>query len=329
MSQGQAAEWPLCMMAATMGVSSDALLRWQCRRLEAKAVCRRGRPSVIGAEARLAIRECYLEHFCQWGPQVLASWCRRESLGQWSHGTIASVIEDLRPQEEEKPPPVRYEATASNVLWSEDGTGFKQEGLKQELLVVQDDHARLKVNSRLVRGPAYGRDVAGCLRQAFERYGAPLVLKQDLEGINHAPEVKTLLEKYGVLSLASPPGTPRYNGKQERSMRDIKSMERAMRRAGPRSTLKCRIRVIMHDLNEDRPRPVLKGRTARETYEEGHHPLPNRSELRRKVERRERKILTEATSRADIRNARRWAIEETLVSYGLVKIEGEVSHDFL
>ena len=329
MERGKAVDWPVEMMAEVLGVSPRALSRWDERRQQPRPRCRRGRPEVIGQAARQAIRKCYRQHFGQWGPRVLADWCRREKQGVWSHGAITIVIDDLRPVAEAETPPVRYEATASNVLWSEDGTGFKQEGCKQELLVVQDDHARLKMNSSLVRGPACGRDVADCLREAFERYGAPLVLKQDLEGINHAPEVKALLHEYEVLSLASPPGTPRYNGKMERSMRDIKSYERAMRQAGAEGPLWSRICATIKDLNEDRPRPVLGGQTAQEAYGNGLQALPDRQQLRREVEKRERKILADASSRVEVRNARRWAIEGTLISYGLVKIEGEVSHDFL
>jgi len=83
------------------------------------------------------------------------------------------------------------------------------------------------------------------------------------------------------------------------------------------------------DLNEDRPRPVLGGKTAQEAYENGLQTLPDRQQLRREVEKREEKILADASSRVEVRSARRWAIEGTLISYGLVKIEGEVSHDFL
>lgn len=323
------ANWSAEVVAEVLNISSRALQRWEERRRAGKLPCRRGRPEVINPEARQAIRECYKQHFCQWGPRVLADWCRRTGVGDWSHGAIAQVVEDLRPEPEPDLVPVRYEATASNVLWSEDGTEFKQDGKKQELLVVQDDHARLKLNTRLAKGPACGQDVAASLREAFDKYGAPLVLKQDLGGMNHTSEVKGLLNEYGVLSLTSPLNTPRYNGKIERCMRDIKSYERAMGKAGAGGSLEDRIYATIKDLNEDRPRPVLEGRTAQEAYNEGQTDLPDRREFREEVNRRKTKILADASSRVEIRTACRWAIEQTLISYGLVKIEDEVSHDFL
>jgi len=278
---------------------------------------------------RQVIRKCYLDHYGQWGPRVLAQWCKAEGLGDWSHGTIASVIADLRPEEEPKAAPVRYEVIASNVMWSEDGTGFRQQGRKQELLVVQDEHSRLKLNWELVNGPARSADVCCYLEHAFDQYGAPLVLKHDGAGIFHTPEVRALLEKYQVLDLTSPAGHPGYNGKHERSMRDIKSYERAMRKYGHTGSLWARIRATMKDLNDDRPRPVLGGRTAKASYNAGLGQLTTRQMFRASVESKEQELLALATSRSEASKAHRKAIEQTLWSYGLMSIEGKVSPDFL
>jgi len=270
---------------------------------------------------------------------VLADWCRREGLGDWCAGTVAAVIADLQEPEEETPSPIRYEITATGVMWSEDGTGFLQRGRKQELLAVQDEHSRRKLNWDLANGPATSRDVRRYLEKAFKKYGPPLVLKHDGDGIFHTPEITTLLAEYQVLDLTSPPGHPGYNGKQERSMRDIKSYERAMRKHGDKGTLANRIRVTMKDLNDDRPRPVLGGRTATEAYNggrtateaynEGLTPLLDRGLFREEVASRERKLLSLARSRSEVRKARRLAIEQTLLCYGLMEIEGDVSHDLL
>jgi len=317
------------VVAEVLAIGPGTLSRWVDRQQSPAASVRCGRPCVIDAEARERIRTCYAEHLGQWGPQVLACWCRREGLGDWSASTVGAVIADLREPKPAARPPVRYEITASNVMWSEDGTGFKQHGRKQELLVVQDEHARCKLNWELADGPATSKDVHRYLEQAFGRYGAPLVLKHDGDAIFHTPEIKALLEEHQVLDLTAPPGYPGYNGKQERSMRDIKSYEWAMRRHGHKGHLDGRIRAIMQDLNEERPRPVLGGRTAREAYREGLAPLPDRSQIRRDVDELEAILLTEARSRNEVKQARRRAIEETLWRYGLMEIEGEVSPDLL
>ena len=317
------------MIAEALGIGPDSLSRWLDRQDRPSRSDRRGRPCVVDDATRVKARECYSAHFGQWGPRVLAAWCRREGLGDWSAGTLAAIVDDLREPKEAPPAPVRYEITASNAVWSEDGTGFQQGGRKQELLVVQDEHSRRKLNWDLAAGPAKSWNVARYLKCAFEKYGAPLVLKHDGDVIFHTPEIRALLEKYQVLDLTSPAGHPGYNGKQERSMRDIKSYERAMRKHGDKGTLEGRIRATMKDLNDDRPRPVLGGRTARNAYTVGLHQLPDRQLFRASAASKEQELLASATSRSEARKAHRKAIEQTLWSYGLMSIEGKVSHNFL
>jgi hypothetical protein len=259
---------------------------------------------------------------------VLAAWSERKGLGEWSAGTIAGVISDLCQEKKPEPVPTRYEVTRSNVMWSEDGTGFRQHGKKKELLVVQDEHARLKLHWRLASGPAKAEDVHAYLATAFARYGAPLVLKHDGGSIFHDSCIQDLLRLHRVVELTTPRGYPKYNGKQERSMRDIKSYERAMRRHGVSGSLRERLGATMQDLNEERPRPVLGGRTARETYEEDRTPLPDRSEFIDEVKDTERSLRAQASSRRERDSSHRRAVEEVLMRYGLMRIEGDVSHDF-
>jgi transposase InsO family protein len=316
-------------MAEVLDTSVPSLRRWLARRtavLAEPSVL--GRPTVIPREAAHRIRKCYLEHFCQWGPQVLALWCHREHLGDWCATTIASVIDDLREDPEPRPAPIRYEITASNVMWSEDGTGFKENGRKKELLLLQDEHARFKVNRRLVTGPAQSEDVIEYLREGFDRYGAPLVLKHDGGGIFHSHEMVQLLEEYGVLDLTGPRAWPQYNGKKERSIRDVKGYERASRRHGVGGTLKDRLDAAVWDLCWDRPRPMLEGSTSGEVYTRDRIQLPDRDTIRKEVEKAEQRWLERAPSRDQQQRARRRAIEEVLLRYGLMKISGDVSRNY-
>ncbi len=216
----------------------------------------------------------------------------------------------------------------SNVMWSEDGTGFKERGRKQELVVAQDEHARFKVGYELVAGPADEDAVHRNLEKAFARYGVPLVLKHDGGSIFHGRRVQALLRRYQVTELTGPRHYPQYNGKKERSMRDIKSFERAMRRHGRRSTLRQRIDRAVHDLNADRPRPVLGGRTARQAFERDRIWLPERKAFIAEVNRTERLLNDTATTRAERDSARRRAVEQVLLAYGLMKNTGDVSHNF-
>lgn len=316
------------VMARALGITVGALGRWTRRRQAGPTTARAGRPEAIPAKARWKLRSCYLRHYKQWGPRVLRQWAVREGLGHWSATTIAGVIADLRDAPEEKPPEVRYEIVGSNVLWSEDGTGFRVRGRKKELVVAQDEHARFKVGHQLVDGPADEEAVHRNLEAAFARYGAPLVLKHDGGSIFHGRRIRALLRKHRVTELTGPRCYPQYNGKKERSIRDIKSFERAMRRHGTSSTLGQRIDAAVHDLNQERPRPMLGGRTAREVFEQDRIELPDRHRFTAKVDRLERQLHEQAASRAQRDSARRRAVEGVLLAYGLMKLTGDVSHNF-
>jgi transposase InsO family protein len=157
-------------------------------------------------------------------------------------------------------------------MWSEDGTDFKEKGHKKELLILQDECARYKTNTRLVEGPATSKEVLTYLQEAFEKHGPPLVLKHDGGAIFHEAAVEVLLEEHHVVSLTSPPHYPPFNGKMERTIRDIKGYERAMRPCNPDLSLKERLEETIHDLNDERPRPMLGGRTSKEVYEQDTCP---------------------------------------------------------
>ena len=313
-------------MAEVLGVSAASLLRWRRRHEQRlKDPAPRGRPPVIPESAREKVRSCYLAHYGEWGPRVLAEWCRRVGLGTWSGSTIATVIADLQPREPRPRPPVHYEVMASGVMWSEDGTGFRERRRKKELLVIQDEHARFKLEHRLMNGPADEDAVFEYLEQAFALYGAPLVLKHDGGSIFHGARIRGLLEEHQVTELTSPPGYPPFNGKHERSMRDIKSYERAMRRAGVPGSLRTRIETAIDDLNNARPRPVLRGRTAREALEQDLLPLPDRAAFMGQVKRTERRLYREARSRNERDSARRRAVVEVLSCYALIEEWTDVS----
>ena len=300
-----------------LGISEQALGRW-CQRRQRPQPPPQGRPAVITPTVRDKIRRRYLDSHCAWGPRHLALWAARQGLGRHSPSTVGEVIADLKPPEPKRPKPRRYEVTAADVMWSEDGAGFRQSGKKHELLVLQDECARYKLNHRLVAGPAKAADVCAYLRQAFETHGAPMVLKHDHGAIFKADEVRGLLEQYGVVELTGPTYYPCYNGKKERSIRDIKSYERAMRRDLPSGSLQSRVDAAIEDLNDHRPRPMLGGHTAHEVYRKLRRNLSDRERFRQDVDRTEQQLLKEATTRAEQDCARRKAIEQVLIRYGLM-----------
>jgi transposase InsO family protein len=313
-------------MAQVLGITAESLRRWQARReMPRSEPQKRGRPESISAWVCWLIRQCHEKHYGEWGPVVLSYWAEREDLGSYGKGAIARVIADLRPKKEPRPRPKRYEVSAAMVMWSEDGAGFRERGRKRELLLVQDERSRKKVGRSLVHGPAAGSDVAACLREAFEAHGAPLVLKQDNGSPLNAEEVKDLCDDYCVVLLNSPPGYPPYNGKKERNFRDVRGFERAMTRHGVEAPLAARIEAAIHDLDVERPRPVLGGRTATEAFEQDRIALPDRRRFKMEVETRCLELEAEAGSRTEIAAARRRAVVEVLSRYGLLIWKAGVS----
>jgi len=314
-------------MAEVMGVKQESLKRC-IKRLEGQRPVRDrkpGRPFAVSAEVRLKIRSCYIAHYKQWGPRTLANWCKREGLGDYSPTTISKIIDDIRDCKPAKDKPRRYEITAPGVMWSEDGAGFRDYGRKKELLILQDECSRYKVNKRLVDGPAKSDDVCDYLREAFDTHGAPLVLKHDGDSIFHEERVTKLLDEYGVINLKSPARYPPFNGKMERSIRDIKSYERAMKRFKPNSTLQGRIEAAIHDLNEERPRSVLGGKTAMEIFEGKLRAPPDRQRFYNEVVAVEQIMLSESCTRKQKEDARRKAVELVLLRQGLMKEITDVS----
>jgi transposase InsO family protein len=314
-------------MARVMGVSPESLKRWTVRQgAEAPGpALKRGRPEVIPAAVQLKIRTQYLARYKQWGPRVLADWVNRQGWGKYSPETISRLLEDLKDKPEPKEPLRRYAITVPQVMWSEDGAGFKEHAKKKELLILQDECARYKVNTRLVEGPARSQDVYAYLKEAFAKHGPPLVLKHDGGAIFHEEAVQALLDEHQVISLTSPPHYPPFNGKMERTVRDIKSYERAMRPCNRWMPLKERLEDAIRDLNEERPRPVLGGRTAKEVFEEDRVMLADRRQFYTDVQHLEQKLMQDAASRSQQRQARQKAVELVLLQHGYMKELTDVS----
>lgn len=304
-----------------MGVKAKSLKRWDFRQGTGSSgpAPKRGRPEAIPLEIQMKIRTQYLARYQQWGPEVLADWVWRQGWGRYSPTTIARVIDDLQPVPEPQEPPRRYAITAPQVMWSEDGTDFKDQRQKKEFLILQDECARYKVNTRLVDGPAKSEDVHAYLKEAFEKQGPPLVLKHDGGSIFHEATVEALLEEHRVIGLTSPPHHPKFNGKMERTIRDIKGYERAMRPCNPDLDLRERLEETIRDLNDERPRPMLGGRTAREVHEQDRIPLMERERFYAEVLRLEQTLLGDAASRMQQRQARQQAVELVLLQYRYMK----------
>ena len=94
------------------------------------------------------------------------------------------------------------------------------------------------------------------------------------------------------------------------------------------SSLSKRIEMTMQDLNEDRPRPVLGGRTAREVFEQNRILLPKRWRFKMEVENLQAVLIAKAGSRKEVESARRRAVIAVLSNYKLINWKGNVSTNY-
>jgi transposase InsO family protein len=160
-----------------------------------------------------------------------------------------------------------------NLAWSMDPCEYKQDAVaddKVHLNHVQDLASRYKF-SPLTGGVPCGEAIAGYLAAAFDRFGAPLLLKRDNGGnLNHAA-VNHVLADYFVLPLNSPVHYPPYNGAIEEAQTELKTglAEKLAHKPGcPREHLGAYASSVEHDLNHQ-PRPCLNGKNACQVYFSG------------------------------------------------------------
>ena len=95
--------------------------------------------------------------------------------------------------------------------------------------------------------------------------------------------------------------------------------------SGIGTDLEACIAVTMIDLDEERPRPVLNGQTAREAYKSNNRALPNRQRFKLEVQTKQAELEAAAGSRIEIHAARRTAVIAVLSRYGLIDWRADMS----
>jgi hypothetical protein len=148
----------------------------------------------------------------------------------------------------------------SGLAWSLDATEYGPNGC--QIIPVQDLASRYRFQP-LVTGQLDGRQIARHVETLFRQHGPPLLLKRDNGSPFNDEHMDEVLARYRVLPLNNPPACPRYNGAEEKSIRDLK--EHLAQRWATDPTvplhLVAQIETSVHELNH-RPRRCLKGRTA-------------------------------------------------------------------
>ena len=87
------------------------------------------------------------------------------------------------------------------------------------------------------------------------------------------------------------------------------------------------IHAAIKDLNDKRPRPVLKGNTAREVFQRDRIAMPDRQAFIEEVRQAENHFVAQAASGEQQQTARRRAVEAVLLNHELMVISAPVTTD--
>lgn len=163
-------------------------------------------------------------------------------------------------------------------------------------------------------GPA----VARVLAMDIAEHGAPLVYRMDRAAHHRVPEVERLLADHRVLQLQGPPRTPQFNGHIERQNREHEPwLARAWR---PGEDLLAECEVMKRELNRV-PRRTLGWQSAQTRWENRPNVEGWRDDVWNEVQDRVARNWRQRPSQARIEDVERLAIEDALISRGLVRIE--------
>jgi hypothetical protein len=161
------------------------------------------------------------------------------------------------------------------------------------------------------------RSVIAALTADFEEHGPPLLIRLDRAACQRTPEVRELLDRYGVLLLHGPPRHPQYYGQLERHNREhrdwLRSVQSLTRAELPE--VAARMRTALNALWA---RPTLGWCTAEQVWNARSTIRVDRQQLRRDVEQRTQELVH--TGGLDLLVAQRRAIESALIERGLLTI---------
>lgn len=258
----------------------------------------------------------------------------------------------------------RFERPTPNAMWQIDIFTFNLKRMyKVYLIGIIDDHSRYLAGWGLYRQQTADA-VMEVVKGAIGQWGAPREILSDngrqFVAWRGKTQFQKTLKQQGIQHVRSAPHHPMTLGKIERFWQTIwrEFLEEAVFASFADACQRLDHWVSYY--NHQRPHQGIDGACPADRFygmakdvdqavsqgcrenslrlalgQEPQPPLyllaqlPDRRLFREEVESRERSLLPLAESRDEARKAHRKAVEQTLMCYGLMEIEGDVSHDFL
>jgi hypothetical protein len=221
----------------------------------------------------------------------------------------------------------RVEWTTAQVAWAFDGMESAKDHEKVRLVLhpIHDLASRHRFEP-LVSLTASGPEIAVWLDRLFQKYGPPLFLKRDNGSPLNHEAVNTMLDRWSVIPLNSPPHYPRYNGAIENAVRELKD-HLGLREAPPKGwevqSCLLQARAVIQNLNQT-PRRCLGHQTARDVYTSGRRTwsIEERRAILDLLGIRQDEIIKSMKDAGPRAQAKAWrqAVEEWLVRHGHIRI---------
>lgn len=237
---------------------------------------------------------------------------------------------------------MRLEWCCPGLVWAIDGTEWQG----QMIYGVRDLGSKYRVGSlsgetlRNEDGKMDGSKIAVGLEALFGKYGAPLFLKRDNEGILNVRDISAVMEQCYVMPLNSPHEYPQYNGSMEQSQSELqRHLENLIGADYTAREFLLAVDLTDHHLNHN-PRRSNGGLTACEVFARRRDNLRDydrkkRQEvyglLKENAVRILAKMQWDSTDAQAAQTAWRIVVRAWLLENGLVTIKqyGKVSPCFL
>jgi len=320
---------PYRMICEALQLPLGSFNRWRCRIRENLALIKHPGPKKVKPfDYSVLDTEIGLLNHGRKRSAGTTELCQRHRLSL-SRRDIGQMVERLRQDllADHRRHLRRIEWVTPGVVWAMDGTQYDAGPTgKIYLCNMQDLGSRYKFLP-LVGGHPVGEQIAEYLSENIGRYGAPLVLKRDNEGIMNHFAVNEVLREFFILPLNSPRDYAPYNGAIEESQRELKGClqeKLALAMSSPQNHMAAYAESAVNDLNH-RVRPCLNGRTSCQAFfAPGVTPAFNRRQRREIYDNIIEKVETilsrvKQSGQAIRESAWRIAVESWLTSRGHIK----------
>lgn len=236
-----------------------------------------------------------------------------------SRRELAGLVQDLR--RDQLAAMKRIDWLHPGIAWSIDATEYGP----GQIIPVLDLHSRYRCQP-LVSDRLEGNQIARHLEKLFRQHGPPLFLKRDNGSVFNCEAMDEVLARFGVLPLNNPPHFPRYNGANEKSIRDLKAaLDQRSQNLMISPELALTVEITVHELNHQ-PRRGLHGRTACAVFHDESQrqrwDLRQRKQIFRLLLHRFGAMIEKTTNGSHLKPATAWRItvEAWLRCQGLITV---------